>query len=163
MHSSTYWRIIIHQVIFAVSIPNVWGTIDKFATQCLQPWASRALCNSAREVDWCPFHLKSMFVSQVPKFNPKGMCACYTLLFISRHVVSQFLFHNMLYPVRYGQSIFLKLYWTNTLTTPNSTWTRYSNNGWLQLYVEHTFTTVWSWRLLKWLGAYLYHHATGTC
>ena len=37
--------------VFVVSIPNVWGTIDKLVTQGLPPSASRAFYDLAREVD----------------------------------------------------------------------------------------------------------------
>ena len=50
-----------------VSIPNVWGMIDQLVTQGLQPWASRAFCDSAKEVDWCKFHLHIMLGLQVIK------------------------------------------------------------------------------------------------
>ena len=51
--------------MFAVSIPNVWPTIDKLVTQGLQPWASRDFCDSMSEVDWYRFHLHIMYSSPV--------------------------------------------------------------------------------------------------
>ena len=63
----TYSSGILHQVIFAVSIPNIWGTIDKLATLGLQPGASRAFCDLVREVDGCEFHLHIMFRLRVTK------------------------------------------------------------------------------------------------
>lgn len=50
-------------LMFEVSIPYVWGTIDKLFTQGLQPRVSRVFCDSAREIDWCTFHLCIVFVS----------------------------------------------------------------------------------------------------
>ena len=55
------------QVILVVSVPNVWGTINKLATQGLQPWASKVFCDLVREVDWCKFLLRIMFGLRVIK------------------------------------------------------------------------------------------------
>ena len=41
---------IIQQETFAVSVPNVWRTIDNLVTKSLQPGASEAFCASTREV-----------------------------------------------------------------------------------------------------------------
>ena len=55
----------IQQVTFAVSMPNVWGTIDKLVTESLQPWASRAFCASASEGNGWKVHLHIVFSSWV--------------------------------------------------------------------------------------------------
>ena len=38
-------------MMFALSIANVWGSIDNLVTLVLQPRASRVFCNSSREVN----------------------------------------------------------------------------------------------------------------
>ena len=65
--SLTYSGNIIQQVTFPVSIPNVivWVTINNLATQALQPWASKAFRDLAREVDWCEVHLQILLHWQV--------------------------------------------------------------------------------------------------
>ena len=75
--SLTYSSSIIQQVIFVVSVPNVWGTIDKLVSQGLQPWASRALCDSVREVNGCEFHLHITFCLWVyPSSLSMWNCDC---------------------------------------------------------------------------------------
>ena len=60
-----------------VSTPNVWGTIDKWVTQGLQPWALKVFCHTVRGVNWCKLHVYIMFGLQVVATltNPKWMRA----------------------------------------------------------------------------------------
>ena len=55
-----------------VSIPNVaGGMIDKLVAEDLQPWASKAFRDSAKEVDWAKFYLHIMFNLRVAYKNFK--------------------------------------------------------------------------------------------
>ena len=68
---------IIQQVTLAVSIPNIWRMINELVTESLQPWASKAFCTLAREIDWCKSRLYIMFGLRIIKTwrSLKWMCA----------------------------------------------------------------------------------------
>ena len=56
----THWPI--QAVLYGKQFrPLVWGTSNKLVTQGLQPWASKVICGSTKQVDRCKFHLHRMF------------------------------------------------------------------------------------------------------
>ena len=63
-------------------------TINKLVTQDWQPWASKAFCDSARDVDWCRFHLHIVFGLRVMK----TLTTVYVQIFEAHN------FHGLLFP-----------------------------------------------------------------